>query len=456
MRVLGLVFVVLALPLFIAWLRSGALQRRMAYAALAAMPFVIDAANLDAAVINWSQWPGYAKGAVLTLLDALALALLITHAKTKVSGWIIAPFALYIAAAVLSVAFAGVWMASTFYVFQLLRVLVVLLAVAAIATDLVAVRSLGNGLAAAMILEAAVALYQKMHGAAQAAGTLSHQNLLGMMSHFALFPLAGLMLAGDRSKLVTFGVLAGLVVVALGGSRATIGLTGVGLVLLLVLSTARRPTTRKFQIIGGATVVFALVATIASSTLAARFGRANDITQSDSERTSFDRAAHFMIENHPMGVGANQYVLVANAGGYSQRAGVVWSTGSRSANVHDFYLLTHAETGPIGLACAVLWLVVAMVVAGTHAWRDRRDPRGEIHLGIAVAVLVVSIHNFYEWIFVTSEVQYLFAINLGLTAGMAVAWQRDRRAARRPFRTSEPANGLTTAPAMARASSPGG
>ena len=431
MRVLGLILIVLAVPLFVAWLRSGASQRNLAYAAVAAMPFFISAANLDAALIDWSDWPGYTKGVIVTMVDSLALALLLTHSKARVTGWIWVPLVLYILASLLSVFFAGVWMASAFYVFQLLRVLLVLLAVAAISTDLGAVRSLGSGLAAAMVVEAGYTIYEKLNGAAQAGGTLGHQNLLGMMSHFAIFPLLGLILAGERSKLIGVGVLGGLIAVALGGSRATIGLTVVGMILLLVLSVARRPTTRKLQIIGGTAVVFALVAALAFGTLSSRLGGGNNALNSDTERMALARAANAIIDDHSMGVGANQYVLIANSGGYSQRAGVAWNFGSRGANVHDFFLLTRAELGLIGLFFASLWLVASIVVAGTYAWRDRKDPRGEIHLGIGVAVLIVTVHNFYEWIFVVAEVQYLFAINLGMTAGMAFAWQRDRRDARR-------------------------
>ena len=38
-----------------------------------------------------------------------------------------------------------------------------------------------------------------------------------------------------------------------------------------------------------------------------------------------------MGNNHPMGVGANQYVIVADSKGYSQNAGVIWNSLSRGA-----------------------------------------------------------------------------------------------------------------------------
>ena len=56
-----------------------------------------------------------------------------------------------------------------------------------------------------------------------------------------------------------------------------------------------------------------------------------------------------MIADHPLGVGANQYVIVANTGGYSARAGVPWNTDERAAPVHDAYYLVTAELGFLGL-----------------------------------------------------------------------------------------------------------
>jgi len=67
------------------------------------------------------------------------------------------------------------------------------------------------------------------------------------------------------------------------------------------------------------------------------------------ERALFEAAAKAMFADHPMGVGANQYVVVASTQGYSERAGVPWNWTSRSANVHNTYLLVAAETA--GSAC---------------------------------------------------------------------------------------------------------
>src|SRR3546814_20562390 len=81
---------------------------------------------------------------------------------------------------------------------------------------------------------------QRMSGAIQAAGTMGHQNLLGLMLHFVTLPLLALLLAGERSKLIMMGVFAALVAVALGASRGAIGFVAIGLALLFLLPPARQ------------------------------------------------------------------------------------------------------------------------------------------------------------------------------------------------------------------------
>ena len=45
--------------------------------------------------------------------------------------------------------------------------------------------------------------------------------------------------------------------------------------------------------------------------------------------------------------------------------------------------------------------------------------RGDLLLGLGVALLTVYIHSYFEWIFFTTYVQYMFAITVGLVAGLA-------------------------------------
>jgi hypothetical protein len=58
----------------------------------------------------------------------------------------------------------------------------------------------------------------------------------------------------------------------------------------------------------------------------------------------------------------------------------------------------------------------------------RDDPRGDVVLGFTVAITVMAVHSFWEWIFVMSSTQYMFAIALGVVAGYARDVARRKRA----------------------------
>ena len=126
------------------------------------------------------------------------------------------------------------------------------------------------------------------------------------------------------------------------------------------------------------------------------------------ERAAFQNAAKMMLSEHPLGVGANNYVVVANVGGYDARAHVADTYGSLSTNVHNAYLLVAAETGYFGLLAFVILLLRPLIVAFRCGWRSRKDPRGDLLLGLGAALLTVYIHCFFEWIFLhSSQCTYL-------------------------------------------------
>lgn len=417
MRIIGLLLIILSLPIFIAWLRGYPAQRKWAYIGVGVLPFVISGLNLDAAIVTWPAWPGYAKGMLVSLLDTLAIAIIVTRRASFKQLPFLPVFLVYFFAVALSIIASAVPMSSFFYAFQLVRILLIFVAVASFAGDPRAVRWLSFGLALGAIFQAVVTIDQRLSGVVQASGTMGHQNLLGLMLHFVTLPLLALLLAGERHKLIMLGVLAALVAVALGASRGTVGFVAIGIVLLLMLSLVRRPTAHKWKIVGLAALAFAIVAPIAMASFQERFTLRPVNEGADDERLAFERAATAMWNDHPMGVGANQYVVVANAQGYSARAGVIWNWGSRSANVHNMYLLAAAETGWPGFLSFLALLLIPTVRGLVFAFRNRRGARGEIVLGASVAFLILGLHGLYEWVFVVYHMQYVFAIALGVVAG---------------------------------------
>jgi hypothetical protein len=280
------------------------------------------------------------------------------------------------------------------------------------------VPSLLTGMAVALCFEAGVVIWQRFAlGELQPSGNFVHQNTLGLVSHFVVFPYLALLLGGYRKGPAIVTALSGALIAVLTASRATIGLAGFGYAVLFSLSILRRGTQWKAAVgligVGG----LAVLALLAASSLERRFA-ATPITEYD-ERAAFETASASILADHPMGIGANNYAYFATVEGYSRQARVVSVDLSKSPHVHNSYWLTAAETGYLGLIAFLTVLARPLTVAFLCAWRARGDYRGELLLGLGTALLVVYIHAAFEWIFLTVEVQYLFAMSVGMVAGLA-------------------------------------
>ena len=450
MRFVGLFIIIISFPIFVAFLKSQTEKRKWAYFLIALMPFVMGWLNLDAAIINYAGWPGHTKGLIITILDSLALAIIFTGSNPLKKLPLFGILFLYVCTAILSMAFSNLPVTSSFYAFQLIRVLVLFIAVASIMRDPRAIHWLGYGLAAGAIFQGVITIDQRLSGVVQASGTMGHQNLLGFMLHFVTLPLMALLLAGKMHKLNILGVLFALIAIALGASRGTVGFAAMGLTLLLGFSMMRHMTSHKGKILGLCVLAFAMVTPVVVSTFERRFSNTSEVG-SNSERLAFERAARSMWSDHPMGVGANQYVIVSNTEGYAQRAGVIWNYGSRSAHVHQLYLLAAAETGWLGMLSLIGLFGWTVSRGFAFAFSNRRDPRGDVVLGASIAVLVAAFHSLYEWIFVTAPVQYVFAISLGIIAGSIKQVNLEKRHnARMAARSANNMNEITPDVASAR------
>jgi hypothetical protein len=380
------------------------------------LPFVLANLHLYFAIDSWAEWPGFVKGAEFSVLDALAIAVYLSLPKARSPLPFRFSMGLYLFACLISTFQAEVPTATLFYSWQLARMLLLYAAICRACADSRVAPALLTGMAAALTIQAAVAMYQRfgLH-ILQAGGTVGHQNTLGLMSHFVVFPLFALLLAGQRGWLPVAGLLAGGVIEVLTASRATLGLACVGYAAVFVLSTARRWTSRKGVTLLMAGVIAAVSLPFALSSIDRR-GEA-EMESSSNERVALETAAAAMLADHPWGVGANQFSIAANVDGYYQRAGVAWT--SYDALVHNDYWLVAAETGYFGLIAFVLFLFRPLWVAILCGWRHRADLRGDLLIGLGTALLLVYVHSGFEWIFLTFEPQYLFAMELGMVGGIA-------------------------------------
>jgi O-antigen ligase len=380
--------------------------------------------HLYMAFYTWAgQWPGgVLDGAEIALLDLIIFAIYLSLPRGRHSLPFKFSMIFYFIAVLLSVYQASVPMAALFYCWQLVRIFFVFTVVTKACVDPRVVPSLLKGIAAGLFLATCQAMWQRFGlGILQTGAGFAHQNIIGVISHFIGFPFFALLLAGERGWITKTASLAGILLAALTTSRGTIALTVFGYVVLFIISALRRWTSRKAMIAVTGAIVIGVLAPFIVSSFEKRFNLSGDSTtdffERDQDRVAMSQAASMILSDHPMGVGANHYVVVASTQGYDAGARVPWNT--YGVPVHNVYWLVAAETGYLGIITFVIMLLRPLAVAFLCGWRNRRDQRGDLLLGFSVALLTVNVHSFYEFAFITSEVQYMFAVTVGMVAGLA-------------------------------------
>lgn len=430
-------------PLLAGLLRSQPKYLVHAAFAMGALPFFV-VPSLYVAPISWAGWPGPVKGLEVSLIDALAVAILLaTRAQARTPTSLKAIFCFIGLALVISTIAGFQAMPAIFYIWQLLRTILLFLAAFRLCSAVPkAPLAILSGAGIGLIYEAIYAAYQYSHGDPRPGGNLGHSNFLGLASSMVTFPALALALAGRRAILWSIIVLAGLVLAVVGGSRATLGLYGIGSMLTIFLSVRHRRTGRKMA----AAVSAVLLLLIASPFMYSAIERRSDADKASSneERSSMKLAASMMIADHPLGVGGDQYVLIANTGGYSARAGVPWSTANRSAPVHSTYYLITAEFGFLGLVSFLALLTTFVLMGFRMLGRPWGDETSELVPGLVASMIIVCIHIGFEWVFMHFVLHYLFALTTGILVACSIR-SRTARTLRKPASITSPALAASTA-----------
>ncbi|MBB6468480.1 O-antigen ligase [Aminobacter lissarensis] len=406
-------------------LRSTPVLRKPFWIGFGALPFFAAAIPLfDVGLLSWAgRWVGFVYGLQISIVDILAASALFAMPRGKLPLWCKLPFLFYILAAALSLLQAAEPVAASFGVLQFARIFLVMVVVARASTSdpevpLLMLKGMAIGIAAHFV----AVLYQRFQlHLPQTMGLFIHQNTLGMAAHFVLFPHLALLLAGYRNvRYLVTTVVATIVVVVFTASRAAVGFSVIGLGTLFVTQALAGLTQRKMAVGFAALASLLIVAPLAISTFSNRF-ELNPLGESQyDERAAFNRAASFILDDHPLGVGINHYVHVARDLGYSERAGVIGFEGNRNNIVHNAYWLTAAEAGYPGVLAFCVMLIVPLFVAWRTGWRMRHTLEGNLLLGFGVTLLVVYLHSFYEWVIFAREIQYLLTMTMGMVFGIAL------------------------------------
>jgi hypothetical protein len=382
---------------------------------------------LNISPISWN-WTGAVKGFEVSILDIIAFAILFATKPVRFPTATKVALGIYLTAVAVATFNAIQITPALFSVWQYMRAILVCIAVArATAFEKDAPIALVAGLGIGVSIEAVVALKQYVGGNIQPGGTLGHRNLLGIATHFAVMPAFALLLAGRRTALAAAVIGAGAAIAIAGGGRATIGLYAAGLLVTTMLSIRHRMTGRKGAIAGAAVVGLLLAVPIMMWAVGKRSEAA--LASSDEERSAMIRAARMIIADYPLGVGPNQYLLVANIGGYSSRANVAWNASNRAAPVHNTYYLVTAELGFLGLLGLISIFGSVIALGWSSLKRISAGEQADIVAGFTATIIIVCAHLAYEWAFATYYVQYLLAMSIGALVGITAPLRSKRGAA---------------------------
>jgi O-antigen ligase len=405
-------------PLLTMFLRNNRQHLPKAAFFLGLLPFIETRLNISAQPYGWPGWQGYVKGFDISLTDAVAIAMIIAGSRITTPLRIKLAFIFFFLVFLLSTFVADSRIPSLFYGWQLLRAALVFYAVArAAAADGKVPINLLSGMIAGLSVQAVVVVQQHLSGTVQAGGWFGHQNLLGMATHFIVYPAFALFLGGYYRKRTALCVAAAFFVAWAGGSRATIGLLCVGLALTMVLSCWHRMSSRKMGVAAaGALVILAAVPVLYG---AIERRSADTRAHSSGERETMKAAAAMIVADYPLGVGANRFVAVANVGGYYPRAGVVWT--SAAAPVHNSYYLIAAEMGMLGVVAFITLLAALLSVAIGTLRRSAAGFAAEYAAGLVVVVVAVAVHSYVEWITMLYPIHAFLAMSVGVMVALRAA-----------------------------------
>lgn len=450
MRFVFLAILLITLPLIIGYARKGERQRDHLMLLLGLLVMAVGTLAMDAAIISWPVWPGTSRGVIVSFVDTIALALVMTRKQRTRVPHLLGLMALFLITMLPASALSGTKMASLFSLFQFAQLVFLYYAIVPELERESGLQNLFKGIALGLMIQAGVVIQQKLTGVVQAYGTTVHQNILGLMLHVSVLPLIAYVLEGYRSKLIYAGIVAGLICIAAGGSRGSVAFFAGALVLLVLLSLIRRSSGRKWGFVGLGVLGAAILVPVTMGTFTQRFGD-REIASGDKTRDDLERAARFIAADHPLGVGPNTFVTINNMGGYATRAGMDWGAGTLDKPVHNAYLLARAETGWAGQIALFLLMGGTVFLGLRTGFRCRTLPLVGVSLGGACGIIAVALHSNYEFAWYTLDVQRLFFIDAALIAaatGVAIRTEKANRnegRLRAAARHDPAARGLETA-----------
>lgn len=377
---------------------------------------------IDINFVSMEQYRGDTRGFEFGITDWMVIALIIVMAKSP--RWqhrkldLIPPngniIMVYLLMALISASVAYVGVYAGFGLFKLIRAIAVYWVAYNYLREEEDLHFILMILAGIVAMEFLIVLKQRLGGIYRAPGTTPHSNTLAVyinMMNMIFFAF----ILGEKSKrtIIYWACLGmGSVMVLATFSRGALVSMIMGYTLVIVLSFYDKPTPHKSRVI---LTLFLLALPVAIKVAPAIIDRFLNAPEASGESRHYaNDAAKAMANDHPFGVGINNYSYVINETKY---VAFIDNPVDRGI-VHNVYLLHACEMGWGGLAVFLLMIGNFFLIGLREIRKRRNNTITTMAVGIVVAMFTLWFQSMLEWLFRQTYVTVQFFMLAGFLAAL--------------------------------------
>jgi len=442
-------------PVLGVWLSSRRVWQRATFALMIVMT-ALRPGNFMLMIDSIETYRGHTKGFEVSLIEVLALALIIAVRKSSAGArpLLVPGIMLYLSWCGFSLCSAIGSFEPTYALMSASRFVkgaLIFTAAAMYLRDENDLRWAIGALAGALLHQGLLCLKMRLlDGQWQVKGWFEHQNPMAMWCYMAALPvLAAAFWQGVRGRLLWIcvgGVAGAALCILLSVSRAALGAFVIGAVILFALAWLRGANARMTT----ASIVAAVGALLAGMFALDSFtARLNEVKQS-SQETEFDlrdilnKQSAAMLRDHPLlGVGWNNFGIANSRGRGDLYSEILeeWDK-DRGFTIYDenyyanpltesLYWLWLAETGWLGFGAFALFAAATLWFSLRHAIAQRGTLMGAVAAALFVVLAICYGHGMVERILTQTKNLSQWLMLAGMVAGMEMN-RRAKKLSRRP------------------------
>ena len=390
------------------------------------------------------KYRGHTKGFEISLIEVLALALIVAVRKSSPGTRLLVPgILLYALWCLFSVGSAFGSFEPTYALMAASRFVkgaLIFTAAAMFLRDEHDLRWAIGALGGALLHHGQLCLKMRLlDGQWQVKGWFEHQNPKAMWCYLGALPvLAAAFWQGVRGKLLWLcigGVGGAALCILLSVSRAALGAFVIGAVILFALAWLRGANARMTSFSIAAAIGGFLASTFAMNSMNARL---NEVKQSSTEtefdlRDTLNKQSAAMLRDHPLlGVGWNNFGIANSRGRGDAYSEILeeWDK-ERGFTIYDenyyanpltesLYWLWLAETGWLGFTAFLLFEAATLWFALRNAIAQRGTLMGALAAALFIALAICYAHGTVERILTQTKNLSQWLMLAGMVAGMEI------------------------------------